>query len=77
MIEDLFAYNKTALDIPEVQDLLNRCKRTEAINNTLYQRINDMKAIAEQVIVISFPSTELRDHWRKKFDIPTKGDWHE
>lgn len=77
MIEDLFAYNKTALDIPEVQDLLNRCKRVEAINNTLFQKINDMKALAEQVIVISFSATELRDHWRKKFDIPTKGDWHE
>lgn len=77
MIEDLFAHNKVALTIPEVQDLLNRCKRVEAINNTLYQKINDMKALAEQLIVISFSATELRDHWRKKFDIPTKGDWHE
>jgi hypothetical protein len=77
MIEDLFAFNKSALEISEVQDLINRCKRTEAINNTLYQKINDMKAIAEQIIVISFPSTELRDHWRKKFEIPQKGDWHE
>jgi hypothetical protein len=77
MIEDLFAYNKSALDIPEVQDLLNRCKRVEAINNNLFQKINEFKALAEQLIVISFPSTELRDHWRKKFDIQTKGDWHE
>lgn len=77
MIEDLFAYNKSALEISEVQDLLNRCKRVEAINNTLYQRINDFKRDADQLIVISFPSVELRDHWRKKFDIPTKGDWHE
>ena len=77
MIEDLFAYNKSVLEISEVQDLLNRCKRVEAINNTLYQKISDMKGIAEQIIVISFPSTELRDHWRKKLDIPTKGDWHE
>ena len=36
-----------------------------------------MKALAEQLIIISFPATELCDHWRKKFDIPTKGDWHE
>jgi hypothetical protein len=47
MIEDLFAHNKTALTIPEVQDLLNRCKRVEAINNTLYQKINEFKALAE------------------------------
>jgi len=77
MIEDLFAYNKSALEISEVQDLLNRCKRVEAINNNLFQKINDMKALAEQLIIISFPATELCDHWRKKFDIPTKGDWHE
>lgn len=68
MIEDLFAFNKQALEISEVQDLLNRCKRVEAINNTLYQRINDYKKDIEQLIVISFPSVELRDHWRKKFN---------
>lgn len=77
MIEDLFAHNKTALTIPEVQDLLNRCKRVEAINNNLFQKINEFKALAEQLIVISFSATELRDHWRKKFEIPQKGDWHE
>jgi hypothetical protein len=39
MIEDLFAYNKSALEISEVQDLLNRCKRVEAINNNLFQKL--------------------------------------
>lgn len=54
MIEDLFAYNKSALDIPEVQDLINRCKHVESINTKLFNQIKDMKNTAESLVVIAF-----------------------
>lgn len=69
MIEDLFAYNKQALEVPEVQDLLNRCKRVEAINSQLFQSIEQLKQTAETLIVIAFSDRKLRDHWRIKFNI--------
>jgi hypothetical protein len=69
MIEDLFAYNKPALEIPEVIDLLNRCKRVEAINSQLFQSIEQLKNVAETLIVIAFSDRKLRDHWRIKFNI--------
>lgn len=72
MIEDLFAYNKSALDVPEVQDLINRCKHVESINTKLFNQIKDMKNTAESLVVIAFSICELRDVWRKKFGLPTK-----
>lgn len=69
MIEDLFAYNKSALDIPEVQDLINRCKHVESINTKLFNQIKDMKNDASSMINLAFSDLQIRNHWRGKLGI--------
>lgn len=77
MIEDLFNSNKSALDIPEVQDLLNRCKRVESINSKLFQRIHRLENLYEELCVFALAISEIRDVWRKKAGLLPKGEIYE
>lgn len=38
----------------------------------LEAEIENLKQVAEQLVVVAFSISELRDLWRKKFGLPTK-----
>ena len=48
------------------------CDFGETRIKELEKEIATYKKVAEDLVVIAFAAAELRDHWRKRFGLPTK-----
>lgn len=71
MIKKIFKNNKSALDIPEVKELILQYQKLETENLKI-------KNLAEDLVVVAFAIAELRNVWRLKFGLATSdynGGW--
>ena len=49
-----------------------KIKELEKANSELYKRLIEVQAVAEEIVVIAFSISELRDLWRDRFGLPKK-----